>query len=225
MYTNTVLPEMPVRRLESIIKSVQRHSAPSVYLAGSKGKLYDVSKSSNYEGWPFTDSFTLRCFPKNTDPYDYKTLQWTLAIGYVETSGEVYDYVATTEKDNSTAFKLGRPGPKQQTKFKIDDKYLVSLILFKELNYESLLVADLLILEKELVQLDNVTQNILNWAESGFDLLAFCKSALCYKSSIIPNSTITRFAERGLSLGDFKELLVCTRCGARDPKIIPSTAT
>jgi hypothetical protein len=219
------LPGISLRQIGGIIKGVQRYSAPGLYLPGNNGVLFDVYKWSDYESYKFTDVFELRCFPKNTKPNDDNSRLWVIKISYSRTDGESYDYVAMASKDNSTAFKRGRPGREVQTKFKLDDGCWIHCSSMIGAKRDARIAAELSVLERHLLQLDDLTQDIGLWAKSGLDMLAICKGSPCSRRAIIPNQTISNGAAKGLTLNDFQRLLACTKCRTKDPKVLPPLST
>lgn len=215
------LPGISQRQIEGIIKGVRRHSAPGLYLPGNNGVLFDVYQWSDYDTYMFTDVFELRCFPKDERPSDINNRIWGVKISYSRTDGEDYDYVATARKSNTTAFKHRPPGKEVKVRFKVDEGYRVEFCSMVGVDRDTRLAAELLVLERQIIQLDETTQDIGRWAKSGLDMLALCNGNLCGRHALIPNRTISTSAARGLNLNEFKGHLACKKCGARNPRVRP----
>ena len=89
--TNSLLPEMPLRRLESIIKRVKHYSRVEMYFPGERGKSFYVSSGCDREGLCH-DDMQLVCFSSGSKAMTPDTMYWYTKIIYSETRGEIFDY-------------------------------------------------------------------------------------------------------------------------------------
>lgn len=216
--------EMPLRRLESIVKRVKHYSRAYSErgLPGKDGKCFYVAMSDYYEGL-FQESMQLSCYPNGGRPLDPNTMYWHVSIIYTETSDEVFDYSKRVSRDNSTAYKSRSPGPEREVKFKLNDDYHFRVFSRTGGGREELL-RDLVYLEDRLDRLDMLGKDLVSWATSGAGMMVTClgKDFPCGVGGVVvSNNVVSAYARDGLTLEEFGRRLVCKECGARKPRLLP----
>jgi hypothetical protein len=178
--------------------------------------------NSDYEGFP-EDSLTL------DKARDERGGSWRIGLKYHATgggvTGDVYDYVKIVRRDRGTAYKMRPPGPPRETKFILDSGFVHSddKVPLAQISTE------LSTLDELATAMDESTATLEAWAKSGLAMRVRCvdlplggKVPLgCFRETEIPAETLSDFAQRGLSLIDLQDRMICSKCGRRNPRLYP----
>nr|WP_314875988.1 hypothetical protein [uncultured Pseudomonas sp.] len=170
-----------------------------------------LHKSSDYDGSPFEDFYQIRykvddCYTISEDPY--------ISITFEDTFDSDYDYTAMASRSTTTAYKMGRALPPQETKFKI----YRAILRRREGDAEIWFQHEIARLQRILDDLDAATINLNLWAASDINMRVSCPAANCssrkHPTILLPSQLLVH-ANSKLSLDAFKEKLTCKSCGAR----------
>lgn len=169
-----------------------------------------LRKSCDYDGHPFEDFYEVRYgassrYKASDDP--------SIFITFCSTHDDDYDYKAMASLDTSTGYKRGPAHQPNETKFKVSS----AIIKRREGSADLWVQGELVRLLAILDELDQATESLVSWAASGFDMRVFCPSG-CRADphpKIIPNSQLSIYVGKNLSLEEFKGKLKCSDCGAR----------
>ncbi|WP_027170554.1 hypothetical protein [Mesorhizobium sp. WSM3224] len=189
----------------------------SIALRWNKSKDYllrthamTLRKTTDYDGFPFEDFYEIRYGVK--DHY-HASDDPSIRVTFNDTREAEYDYVAMASRDTTTAYKRGRSGTPQETRFKIHS----ASIGRQEGDADVWAKGEAVRLTAILDGLDQAMHTLRSWAESGVNMRVLCPTWACRwdaKQAIISSDRLLAYADKGLSLDDFKLKLRCRVCGA-----------
>ena len=207
--TQTHHPSIENLALQKLAMVVIRWQDYWSYL--SRTQRMRLSKSSDYDGIPFEDSYELLYENSNGRS---STGNSSVLVAFHSTHEEDHDYTAMVSQSTTTAYNRGKNLEPRERKFKVHH----AIIKRKDGDADVWIQGELLRLQIILDDLDKATKSLRSWADNGLDMRAMCKTYLCRPGddpAIIPCKQLLTYVNKGFSLDDLKKKLICKVCGAR----------
>ena len=170
-----------------------------------------LRKSSDYDGYPFEDFYEIGYEAKSHSASSYET---SISLTFTDTLDDDHDYVTMASRSTTTAYKRGSSGKPKETRFKAHK----AIIRCKEGEADVWIQGELARLQGIFDDLDQATQSLRSWADSGLGMKVLCATAGCRSGgnpAIVSSGQLLIYANQGLSFDDFKQKLRCKVCGAR----------
>ncbi|QBP77445.1 hypothetical protein E2K99_21730 [Herbaspirillum huttiense] len=217
---SSVLCDITIRRLAKIIQDARKYQVNRSGAEFDHGITLYSSKSSDYEGTPFEDRFTLIFY--SSPSASSKKKEWEICVGYSSNaSSEDYDYIAKAARDNNTAYKARTAGPEHEVKFKLDSVFLYELAKSTPLREKA--YSDLLWIERIFNILDKRTESLENWSKSNMGMNIQCSSKWCrHNETVFSPAQLANWCASGISLHQLAAKLKCNKCGHKGARTVPS---
>lgn len=170
-----------------------------------------INKYYDYDGYPLEDFYEV--FYDATSAFERsKSPAILLRFESVSSDDDTFDYIAMAERDTTTAYKRGIKGTPKETKFRASGAWVTS----REGPVELWIRREAARLAAIIDKLEASSKDLCTWSDNGFDMSVTCAAVRCVNHTyppVIPNARLRPYADKGLTLEQFREKLKCSRCG------------